>query len=216
MLCSLLLSKSFCFRNKTSADHTLKDRGTAFDCVNNMHHTFHPLCVCGFGLPHPVFRAGLPVPQPLPPAPHALDAAPLALQLPDEGDAPEPELPPHAEPPPAGEVPQPLPPPLPPAPPAPPPPPVPGVPAHPEEGLASCPHPVVALGAGAVPLAGGNCAPLSPPRASRSFGSDLSPRMRLASFVCSSVRPYRRSSLSLKVKNEGKVPRHLHHNFLRA
>lgn len=139
-----------------------------------------------------LFRAGLPVPQPLPAAPHApagpTGAAVLVPHPPAEGDAPEPELPPHAVPPPVGEVPQP------PPPPPLPPPALPGVPAAPPHpaGLASCPHPV-ALGAacaGNVPLAGGSCVPLSPARASSSGGSDLSPRTRFASFVCSSVRPY--------------------------
>ena len=180
---------SIAFLNKCQP--LIIDQGTASEAVNSTHHTFQPLCVCGFGLLQPVvFRAGLPVPQPLPPAPHApaLEAGAAALVVPHPpaaGDAPDPELPPHAVPPPVGEVPQ---------PPPPPPLPPPGVPAagpHPEGLAASCPHPAVrgAACAGIVPLTGGSCAAASLARASSSVGSDLSPRTRFASFVCSSVRP---------------------------
>jgi hypothetical protein len=149
----------------SGADHETKAQSPK--TVNSTHHTFQPLCVCGFGLLHPVgFRAGLPVvPQPLllPPAPHAPPPLPDAALLPHppaggDAPAPEPEPPPHAvPPPPAGDVPQPPPPVAPPPPAA-----LPGVPAVPPhpEGLASCPHPA-ALGAAAtcagnVPLGGGS------------------------------------------------------------
>jgi hypothetical protein len=185
----------FCCSNQDFTGLHKRKRGSCVNIIrsshslaNCTHHTFQPLCVCGFGLLHPVFCAGLPVPQPpLPPALHAPDAALVPPHAPAEGDAPEPELP-QAVPPPGGEVPHP--PPLPPPPP-------PGVPAvpHPEK-LASCPHPAAPAAGGAVaavPLAGGSCVPPppppSPPRVSSSFGSDLSPRTRFASFVCNSVRP---------------------------
>ncbi len=179
------------------------------------HHTFQPLCVCGFGLLQPVvFRAGLPAPQPLPPALHAPVGA-LVPHPPAEGDAPEPGLPPHPAPPPA-------PPPLPPGV-GPPQLPLPGAAVLPHPVAApSCPHPA-ALGAGAVPFAAGtgSCPPPSPPRVSRSFGSDLSPRMRLASLVCSSVRPCEivvgpHSLPSMSTRKREKVTRHLHDNLLRA
>ena len=189
--CALLSCPySIAFLNKCKP--LIIDQGTASEAVNSTHHTFQPLCVCGFGLLQPVvFRAGLPVPQPLPAAPHApapdaaaLVVVPVVPHPPAEGDAPEPEPPPHAVPPPVGEAPQP--------PPLPPPPGVPAVAPHPDGLAASCPHPAALGGAacaGIVPLAGGSCAAPSPARASSSVGSDLSPRTRFASFVCSSVRP---------------------------